>query len=106
MNEANDNAVNPNPVAGGVATYRIGSDSYAMDVVEVSRTGHRVIVAFQRDASDTMVATRRQGGHYYMRGSNHGSVVFGRAVTRLDPGLLRGFPPQKRKLIFLLQLRL
>ena len=97
-----------NPVVGDLATYCIGSDSYAYTVTEVSASGHRItlqsrtkrrcdggglgdtqryLTAENKDGA-VMVATRRRTKVetlYRPKGSKCGYVVFGVAHPHMDP---------------------
>lgn len=96
------------PEVGGLATFGIGSDSYAYTVIEVSATGHKVVlqersskptkdsdyfgdqryVTYENLEGSKMVATRRttkRGVTYRPKGSSCGTVTFGAARRYTDP---------------------
>lgn len=70
---------------GMLATYRIGSDSYAGRVTVVSKTKHQLVFTSE-SGNIVKVCTRRRDGAYLVRGSKHGSIVLGRATQSLDEG--------------------
>ena len=93
---------------GDGATYMVGSDRYAGTIVEVSKTGHRVVWqfdratlvssthfnecqewAFERDPdARTVVFTRRKDGRYAEAGAHYRGrpwLSAGRTAYR-DPG--------------------
>lgn len=79
------------PVVGQRATYSIGSDSYAMVVVSVSKSGHKVGLrrsrpAFLQKVEDLKIeyAYRKESGLYGL--GKCGFVDFGVGETHLDPG--------------------
>lgn len=93
------------PPVGELATYCIGSDRYPYTVIEVSASGHRVVVqgrkrrrvdnnglggaqryiTTENPEGDTMVVTRRKDGRYRPKGSKVGYVFFGEADCYSDP---------------------
>ena len=98
----------PGPEVGGLATYGIGSDSYPYTVIEVSASGHTVVlqersskptkdsdyfgdqryVTYENPEGSTMVATRRKtkrGVTYRPKGSKCGTVTFGVVRKHTDP---------------------
>src|SRR5271157_2980328 len=78
------------PYVGMPATYVIGSDQYAGEIVEVSRTGHQVtwVRVFEsgKESKWGHRLSRRRDGRYICVGSQHGHLKLGVAKTDLDAG--------------------
>ena len=90
-------------VVGTHGSYSVGSDTYPCTVVEVSKSGHRVVIetdettkwtAFpdsrgvefaRREGGRRMVFTRRADGHYRMAGANFGGLSLSGWYSHQDP---------------------
>jgi hypothetical protein len=77
----------PKPEVGMPATYCVGSDSYAMVIVDVTRTGHQVAARYADSSyAAPKVFTRRKNGGYREKGSQtYGSLLLGFGHTYRDP---------------------
>lgn len=93
------------PSVGDGATYSVGSDRYAGTVIEVSKSGHRVVVQndiavakhdnpytesqeyeYSPDPNGRIkVFTRRKNGIYRVQGWKHGACWFGYRAQYEDP---------------------
>lgn len=93
------------PAVGTPGSYSVGSDRYPCTVVEVSRTGHRIVVQnatyrlcsgniqseqqvylFAADPTGrTTVFTRRSNGRYLPVGCKSGSLAIGQYSAYRDP---------------------
>jgi hypothetical protein len=98
-------SVAPPVVVGTPASYQVGSDRYPATIIEVSRTGHRIVVQnatyrlcsgniqseqqvylFAADPTGrTTVFTRRSNGRYLPLGCKSGSLSIGRYSAYRDP---------------------
>lgn len=100
---------NNRPVVGMGATYHVGSDSYACTVIEVSPSGHRIVLQHDRTVPTkraramgmtdemrpflyvrnpegrTEVATRRKDGYRLKGWKRSGRVELGIRETYRDP---------------------
>lgn len=74
----------PTPVVGMPATYSIGSDSYAAEVVSVSKSGHKIEARVGR-GSKAETFTRRKNGAYVLAGTTYGHLTLGMAREYRDP---------------------
>lgn len=75
------------PLVGMPCTYEIGADSYAAEVVWVSKSDHQIRVRTEHDVKDLpgKLFTRRKDGDYRTSGSGCGYISFLVAKTHLDP---------------------
>jgi hypothetical protein len=84
--------VNANPAIGMPATFYIGSDCYAYEVVSIEyfKSGKKAgqpksIVAKRDNGIETFVYSKRGFQQYYQYGENYGSFRVGKAVEYRDP---------------------
>jgi hypothetical protein len=72
------------PEPGTPATYRIGSDRYAMKVVRVARNGQEVWAAWE-GGEERPFTYRRKTGQYVAKGAECGHLHIGHAEDYRDP---------------------
>jgi hypothetical protein len=71
------------PPVGEPATYNIGSDSYAGEVVAVRREGKEITI--QTAIGLHTFTYRRKSGYYKLKGTDVGILTLGVAVDKRDP---------------------
>jgi len=91
------------PVVGTHGSFSVGSDSYPCTVVEVSKSGHRVVIEqdevvrstpfpdstgiefARREGGSRTVFTRRANGRYRMAGAKWGGLSLSGWYSHQDP---------------------
>jgi hypothetical protein len=71
------------PEVGTPATYHIGSDRYAAEVIQVRREGREITV--QTVAGNRTFTYRTKTGYYKLKGSDYGFLTLGVAEDYRDP---------------------